>query len=388
MDLPDLGPRSPPQSPDSAGSSSFTISTPSESIEDTSSIAELESTQASSAAGITPSTTGDSFSAVKLAGVTPSTTDDSLSIDRLAQVNMDESLSLDKLVEENAEPEDLVELGIQRESSRQTPKTKPLDKNILNMDSGSSSTLDSLNSWNNMKNGRLEPKEEALSQSVPKSFTPSKWSVTSKDSVKAPVVLSSKDQSSSAENSSLYYSPTGNVSGVEPMDTEPDTSEPKSWHGSETSKPISTWRITKSNDTLDTLDTLDSISEVSDKKSVLSDQSDPSILSPTRKSLMELNRQKFFFEAAQPLRIDPKSMFEDLRPKSAKTGKNKENEVTRKADTLPASGKNLDLKREWQSLEHRTPTSPTAGMTSQSISYPPNHRYDFTIYLLPAPSQV
>ena len=309
-----------------SASSDFTISTPSGSVESTSTAAELQSAQPSSVP-LTASTTGDSFSAVKMSATLPIDEDNiSFSDIALAYQRDNNSASLEKLVNQNEDSSgevtsnDLSSLDkednahvVEKETPVTEHRSEPMD---IPSSHGKAEALeaetitlkaeeDLVFSFDNVmdkESGYADHNSSIpfLSTSAPSSVHPFQLyngdktnglSIgTSFEEIHTKTPDKPKRVTSSATDDSFYYTPE--VSGIEPMDiTENGT--PNS--------PAPSTRTVKSDSTI-----------LDDRRTELR-KTDSSGLSQSPTSSIVDAKRKFFCETSQPVRIDHFKMFEKER---------------------------------------------------------------------------
>ena len=245
-------------------SSSLTISTPSSSVESTSSVSELRSMPRSGT-------------------VTSATTDDSISLTRLAVADTsDDKVSLDHLIEANATSDDLLD-DIEIDAANMVlEKPSPSRKNGQKKDLGV-----------NIKAA------QALYNGAPK-LADQNGNVSSNNST----VVNSVN--TSVDDDSVYYTPEGAVTD-------------KSYHingdvDEKVKSRLSPWSSPATrHDAKYEVKTLSSDNQSDDQRSVNS-QNSGSQMSPAI-SIKDA-KFSFFCSPPQPVRIDPNSLFEDMPWKS------------------------------------------------------------------------
>ncbi len=274
--------------------------------------------------------------------------EDSVSIDQLAASHPDDTVSIDNILETNADEEDDL-LGLM-------PRTSGLEKTLTDQTNPNSNSAPYKST-----DRTLEPSEN------------SQYEVSFKDAL----------STNTTTEDSQYYTP--NMSVVDSIDVSASM---------DSSKDISL-SLDSSKDAMKK--TYDTHSNTSSDQKSLSSLSDTSpMYSPNKLNIHDAKR-KFFFDTAQPFRIDHKKMFKDLRSPEGKKENSareaddspkqkppagKENKVPginesengnrkemKQWQSVDQSGKRtiagvggLDLKRDWQSLDSGVLHSPTAGI--------------------------
>ena len=359
--------------PSPTDSSSFTISTPSGSVEFTSSLPELTSGQ-TSVNGVSASTTAesmcvdrlpragteDSFSGAMLnADVAAShktllsntISKDSLSIDELASGHGDLSLSIDHLADMDYF-NDTDSIDRLLETNKSTPKAiVPSKPDITNI---KINTLAVSQTPKSHLSSSLPVVNSSHEQSSLVEIEDKETSIASAISTPLPSI------NSTATDDSIYFTP--NTSGVEPMDLSEDLS---------LSKSISSSDRGAESKSLGTLSDTGTISDISDQRSLSSLKADfhtSPVCSPNK--LVDAKR-KFFFEVQQPVRIDHKYVLREFP--NRKNGQNglKTAHGNRDGGCVAVSQdspddrqgfKTLELKQDWKGMQSTTPTSPTAAI--------------------------